>query len=453
VSKLEEKDLASKFAHEVAQKKAASTPKKSPSLVNRAQTIIQKTVKAPAAQKKQWLVSGLGLAKAVGASLPGKGATPLGAAFQTLGAIETVRAFLWKTTEDPLAQYVAQYGLEKFTNETFVNIFFNTDLHTKFVLFKVRVGDYRELTDAQGPLGRFAFTKHVFSQEYDATYYMRPEVQMNEVLDGLWTQYSGRLHVNITSTLYGSTKAEFSGFQEIESPLFGNAISRLDQLLVRHERCRESKIPRSYMCYGPPGTGKTSFAMKMAGKIGKRTLKLGAVSLRHISVKDIDYLLRHLAPDFLIIDDVDKIQTGNALPTLLEIVQRFKGGDGHTTLLMTANVITSFDTGFFRPNRIDTWLEFKLPDLHERKEVIRAYAKHQALELSEDKLLLLADESDGLSHDYLREIVSELKRCGSFQEVMELVQLMKSLLLKVVPAKTDKTAKTDEELKKEAAPK
>lgn len=452
MSKLEE-DLADKFAKEVAKNKATSKPKKSPSLVQKAQTIINKTIKAPNTQKKQWLISGLGLAKAIGSALPSKGATPIGAAFQMIGAIEVVRSNLFKTTSDPVAQYAAQYGLEKYTNETFVDIFFNTDLHTKFLLFHVRVSDYKELVDAQGPLGRFAFTKSDYSQSYDSTYYMKPDVRMNEVLDGLWTQYSGKLHVNVTSNIYGQTKAEFSGFQEIESPLFGNAISRLDQLLVRHERCRESKIPRSYMCYGPPGTGKTSFAMKMAGKIGKRTLKLGATSLGHISVKDIDYLLRHLAPDFLIIDDVDKIQTGNALPTLLEIVQRFKGGDGQTTLLMTANVITSFDTGFFRPNRIDTWLEFKLPDLHERKEVIRAYAKHNSLELAEDKLLLLAEESDGLSHDYLREIVSELKRCGSFQEVMELVQLMKSLLLKVVPAKTDKTAKTDEELKKEAAPK
>lgn len=440
MSKLEE-DLADKFAKEVARNKADSTPKKGSSLSQKAQVILNKTVLAPRARKMQWLISGFGLAKAVGAVLPSKGATPVGAIFQTIGAIETIRAALWKTTSDPVAQYAAQYGLEKFTNETFVNLFFKTDLHTKFLLLKVRINDYKELTDAQGPLGRFAFTKSDYSQEYDSTYYMRPEVQMNEVLDGLWTQYNGRLHVNITSTAYGRTMAEFSGFQEIESPLFGSAIGRMDQLLSRHNRCRESKIPRSYMCYGPPGTGKTSFAMKMASKIGKRTLKLGAVSLGHISVKDIDYLLKHLAPDFLIIDDVDKIQTGNALPTLLEIVQRFKSGDGQTTLLMTANAITGFDTGFFRPNRIDTWLEFKLPELSERKEVIRAYAKHQELELAEDKLIQLAMSSEGLSHDYLREIVSELKQCSSFDETVELVQLMKSLLLKVVPAEKKETPK------------
>ena len=445
MSKLEE-DLADKFAKEVAKNKAASTPKKSPSLVQKAGVIVKRTIKAPNTQKKQWLISGLGLAKAIGSALPSKGATPIGAAFQMIGAIEVVRSNLFKTTSDPVAQYAAQYGLEKYTNETFVDIFFNTDLHTKFLLFHVRVSDYKELVDAQGPLGRFAFTKSDYSQSYDSTYYMKPDVRMNEVLDGLWTQYNGKLHVNVTSNMYGQTKAQFSGFQDIYSPLFGLANDRMEHLVVRHNKCRDQKIPRSYMCYGPPGTGKTTFAMKFAQALGQRTLKLGAVSLGHISVKDIDYLLLHLAPQFLIIDDVDKIQTGNALPTLLEIVQRFKGGDGQTTLLMTANTIEGFDAGFFRPNRIDTWIEFQLPQLEERKMVIRSYAERLELKLSEDNLQTLAQESEGLSHDYLREIVSELKQCNSFEEVMELVQLMKKLLLKVAPKeKKDKKKELKEE--------
>lgn len=393
----------------------------------------------------QWTVTGLNVAHIIGSNLPGRGSTTLQTVFQTLGTIAAVRAALWQSTTDPLRQYINQYGMEKHTNETFVRIFFGTELHTKFTLFVVRINDYKDLIDAQGPLGRFVFTKSDYSSEHDSTFYMGSNVQMTEVLEGLWAQYQGRLHVTVTPTIYGNGITEFSTFQNIDSPLFGEASGRMDQLVARHRKCQEQKIPRSYMCYGPPGTGKTSFAMKFATKLGNRTLKLAATSLSHISLKEIEYLLQHLRPEFLVIDDVDKMQAGNALPTLLEIVQRFKNGDGQTTLIMTANSINSFDPGFFRPNRIDTWLEFKLPELGERKDVLRSYSLQMgvAVECPVSWVEQLAIESEGLSHDYLRELVSELKQCGSFEEVITLTKLMKKLLPKAESAEA--SSKEDEE--------
>jgi AAA+ superfamily predicted ATPase len=105
---------------------------------------------------------------------------------------------------------------------------------------------------------------------------------------------------------------------------------------------------------------------------------------------------------------------------------------------MTANIVTNFDNGFYRPNRIDTWLEFKLPELEERKEVIRSYAKLFGVNLDAAIFERLAVESEGLSHDYLREIVSELKQSTPIDEVITLIQLMKTLLLKA-PVEEKKT--------------
>lgn len=433
---IQKNDLVRDFAKEVAHQKSKE-PNRS-SIGDKAKRTFKTITNSSPAQRKQWLIAAMKLAKAIGTDIPSRSSTPLGAVFQSIGAIDTIRSAIWKDTADPVAQYANQRGMEKYTNNTFVRMFFDTDLHTKFVLFTVRITDYKELIDAQGPLGRFAFTKSDYSTTYDSTYYMGPDVQMGKVLDGLWTQYDGRLHINITPNIYGRGEAEFSAFQSIDSPLFGSANLRMESLLIRHRKYQSQKIPRSYMCYGPPGTGKTSFAMKFAEKLGTRTLKLGAVSLNHISVKELDYILRHLAPEFLIIDDVDKIQTGNALPTLLDIVQRFKTGDGQTTLLLTANTITDFDTGFFRPNRIDTWIEFTLPELDERKAVISSYAERLSLDMSGAALELLASKSEGLSHDYLREIVSELKQCGSLDEILKLIVLMKRLLQQTVPKEVKK---------------
>jgi ATPase family associated with various cellular activities (AAA) len=378
---------------------------------------------------KQWLLVAFELAQKVGADLPTKDSTRFQTVMKTVGAIHTVRTVLWKTETDLVHQYAAQYGLEEFKNESFVRIFFSTKLHEQFTISSIKITEHEKLFDCQGKLGHFAFTKSNYSEYHSSTYYVKKDVDIPQVIDELWRHYDGRLYMKVVTDIFGRPHEEFSRFEIIDTPLFGSAGSQMERLLARHRRCRARKSPRTYMCYGPPGTGKSSFSMKFADTLGSRTLKLSAESLQYISVKEMDSILEHLAPEFLLIDDIDKMSPGNTLSTLLEIIQRFKSGDGSTTLMMTSNVITGFDTGLLRPNRIDSWLEFKLPKTEERKEVLRSYAQAMGVQINDEQLTTLAKVTNTLSHDYLREIMKELHECESFDEVLTLIKLMKRLLV------------------------
>ncbi len=378
---------------------------------------------------KQWLLVAAELAQKVAVDLPTRDSTRFQTVMKTIGVVHTVRTVLWKTEADPVLQYAAQYGLGEFKSESFVRIFFSTSLHEQFTVSSIKITEHEKLIDAQGPLGHFAFTKSNYSDYHSSTYYMKKGLDIPRVIDDLWHRYDGRLYLKVVTDIFGRNHEEFSRFEIIDTPLFGSAGSQMDRLLIRHRRCRARKSPRTYMCYGPPGTGKSSFSMKFADTLGSRTLKLSAESLQYISVKEMDSILQHLAPEFLLIDDIDKMTPGNTLSTLLEIIQRFKSGDGSTTLMMTSNVITGFDTGLLRPNRIDSWLEFKLPKTEERKDVLQSYAKAMAVQINDEHLTTLAQVTNTLSHDYLREIMKELHECESFEEVLTLIKLMKRLLV------------------------
>ena len=377
----------------------------------------------------QWVFLAIELARKLGDELPNREHSPLQATLKTIGAIDTVRTTLWPHTGDPVERYATQQGLVKQKGSPFVNMFFGTDLHKCFAVGSVRITDYTTITDARGELGRFVFTKNDYADAHDPTFYAKPDADMHKVLEGLWRQYEGRLYVSVESDPWGKSIIEFSSFPHVESPFYGGADAEMKRLVDRHRRCRAQGSPRSYMLFGPPGTGKSTFATAFAEELGSRTLKLSAESLEHTSIKDMIYLLENLCPEFLIVDDIDKVNVGNSLSTLLETLQRFKSVE--TTIMMTANTISGFDKGLLRPDRIDTWVEFKLPELGERREVLRAYLKRSHLEITDEQLEALAVASDTLSQDYLRELVVELRQCGSFDEVMTLVEIMKRLLASV----------------------
>lgn len=382
---------------------------------------------------KRHALSALDLAGALGQTLPNKEDTVLTSGLKTLGAASVIRKIYFPATASPLAQYARQYGLVRYDDASFVRIFFGTKLRELFTIGQSSISDYVDMYIAKGDLGHFVFTKSTYAENHDSIYYTAPKINLSDAVQGLWLKYDGRLHANIVPSGYGQTLTEYDQFAVVETPLFGDAAARLARLRAVYFRCKAQGVQRSYMFHGPPGTGKTSFAMRLADELGEKTLKMNAAGLACVSVKELGQMLRHLAPDFLIVDDVDKVQAGNALPSLLEIVQQFKLEGGHTSLILTANAVSGFDKGLLRPGRIDTWLEFKLPELGERKAVITSYAEQLGVEISVDQVSDLADKTDTLSHDYLRELVTELRQCGSFDETIALALLQKNLLALATP--------------------
>lgn len=379
---------------------------------------------------------GLRLATEIVPRLPARGDNLLQVCVKILSLIDSTTNIMSPAKQNALDLLINQRGLVETKNEQFVSLFFDTNLYEQFNIRRYALTEYQDLIEASSPtFGDLLFIEYNYSNGGpESSFYHEKGMDFAEILRGMWDAYEGRLHVTIGSGQYGSgTSSEFASFNEIPNPLYGPMKDRMEALVKRHRRFAIDKVPRSYMFYGRAGTGKSSFALLFAERIGGRSLKMDAQSLSFAHVRDISFLISNLQPDFLIIDDVDKADTAKGLPTLLEILQRFKNEYTSTSLIMTSNTTDTFDDGFLRPGRVDTWEEFKLPEAEERRALITKYVDEFKSPASTEHLDELVKLTEGLSHDYLREVALEL-RYDEIDHVVKTVTLMHALL----KAKADK---------------
>ena len=383
----------------------------------------------------------LKLASDIVPKLPGRGDTLLQVVVKGLSIADSIESIYAPAKQNALEALIERYGLEETRNEQFVSIFFDTNLYEQFQIKRFTLSEYMEIIQAShDSFGSIFFVEYTYSNGPEDSFYHTKGIDFPEILKGLWDSYEGRLHVTIGKGQYGcGTESEFATFSEIPNPMFGEMQGTLDRLIARHRRFRTDKVPRSYMFYGKPGTGKSSFVMAFCEKLGNRTLKMDAQSFAHLHVRDVSFLLRNLQPDFLMIDDVDKADTSKALPTLLDVLQRFKTEHPDVSVLMTANKTDDFDTGLLRPGRIDTWVPFEMPDESERRTILSHYLIENKVTLDEAAVTKCVEMTDGLSQDYIREVALALKY-EETEHVLTTILFMVELLKKSEKAKESKAS-------------
>jgi KaiC/GvpD/RAD55 family RecA-like ATPase len=373
----------------------------------------------------------LRLASDIIPKLPQKGETPVHIFVKLLAIVDSAQTILAPVSKrGALDDIVELYNLEQTKNEQFVSLFFDTNLYQQFETHRFQINDFMEVIWAShASFGNILFMEYSYSNSGpEDTFYHTKGIPFSEILRGLWESYDGRLHVTITEGGYDSTRTEFAPFKEGDNPLYGPMAEKLDTLVERHRAYTQDGFPRSYMFKGVAGTGKSSFATKFASRLGKRTVKMDAVSLTHAHVKEITFLLDSLNPDFIIFDDMDKADVTKGLPTILDVVQRFKTDYKKTSIIMTANSVSNFDEGLLRPGRIDTWVEFKLPDAEERRTILEQYINQlESKAISEAEVASLVRATSKLSHDYIREVALQL-RYEPTAHVLENVAIMRQLL-------------------------
>jgi cytidylate kinase len=379
----------------------------------------------PVFEKK--LRDGLLLVEKIYKEIPGKDASKLQKTLSWIHVADVAYSTLKGRGQSPFADMAAARGLQSKTDGPFVRLFWGTDIYKQFQIKSHKIDDWTTAIEATGPEGHFLFSKSLWSDEHSYQYYVAVSTDTEALISSLWSRLGGRIHIDVGQSNQG-TKLQYCGFPHANTSFFGGSEERLTSLVARHRRCVAQKVSRSYLFHGPPGTGKSSFANAFSERLGERILKLNSTSLAKISVKEMEQILDDLRPDFLLLDDVDKVVVDNAIPVVLDIVQRFKDCAGQATLIMTANSVNKFDKGLLRPGRIDTWVEFKLPEEKERRDVLVRYNALLEADLSEKQIGQLVMLTDKLSQDYLKEIVCEYRQCGSYTEVEELVKKMKTLL-------------------------
>ncbi len=173
---------------------------------------------------------------------------------------------------------------------------------------------------------------------------------------------------------------------------------------------------RSLLFSGPPGTGKSTGVRQLSRGLGLRTLrveiKMLAESDRRMQslTASLDTLVRALAPEALILDDIDRVQEEDKLLHFLELTKRTC-----RVVLASANNVGDMTPATLRPGRFDEIIEVNKAD----KNVVRAL-------LGDDEILF--EKIGHLPMAYIAEFVNRRAALGrdvAMEEIPTLLERFK----------------------------
>ena len=185
-------------------------------------------------------------------------------------------------------------------------------------------------------------------------------------------------------------------------------------LRERVKRFIAAKVARSYLIYGPPGSGKSTTIQNIARSLGLRTLRVELAegpgqqaksSDAQAVATSLEAVVMLLAPDVLILDDLDRIEVSAELLRLLEFVRaRTK------VVLCSANRLEPLMGAALRPGRLDEVLRL---DAVEEEARLRLVGNNAAL----------AHRLEGLPVAYVVDFMARVRVLGEAAALAELPEL------------------------------
>ncbi len=186
------------------------------------------------------------------------------------------------------------------------------------------------------------------------------------------------------------------------------------------------KIPRGAMLIGPPGTGKTLLAKAVAGEAKVPFFSLSGsdfvemfVGVGASRVRDLFKQAKEKAPSIIFIDEIDAIGRArgkNAMTgsnderenTLNQLLTEMDGFGTNTGVIVIAatNRADVLDKALVRPGRFDRQIYVDLPDLIERKEILKVHLKPLILKKDID-INFLARQTPGFSGADIANVCNE----------------------------------------------
>ena len=346
---------------------------------------------------------------------------------KTIALADTIHGFVFGK-KDPVKEYLGQYDVESDTNQSFVRLVFSTrvanffkstvtsiDLTTKLIEVKVEGN------------GRLYFIEYISENETSRSdeFYFTRGFDFEAFLAKVWSFYDGKIHVTLQLKDYRYFPC-FSTFTVPKNPIFGSAQDLLKKMKKKDKRYRIDNVARSYMYIGPPGTGKSTFAQQLCSHSSK-IIKFDAKSLDNISLENMNFLIEGLKPDYVIIDDIDKVIFSSSVATLLDVLETIKYKYPETTVVLTANEYQLLDRALIRPGRIDEIIEFDCQNDKDRRDILKGYAKEMGVTLSKKNVTHIIKQTAGLSAAYLREVVVQLKY-SPMEDVLSTINTMRKIL-------------------------
>ena len=221
----------------------------------------------------------------------------------------------------------------------------------------------------------------------------------------------------ITPTISNVLFKDVAGIDEVKSELM-----EIVDFLKNPRKYREFgvKLPRGVLMIGPPGVGKTLVAKAVAGEAGvpffyqsgasfvQIYVGMGAKRVRELFAKAKSY-----APSIIFIDEIDAVgkargggRNDEREATLNQLLTEMDGFNDSSGIIVIAatNKIEMIDEALLRSGRFDRRVFLALPDLNDRKDILKSYLSSKKHEVDIDAL---ARHTTGFSGAGLATLVNE----------------------------------------------
>ncbi len=155
-----------------------------------------------------------------------------------------------------------------------------------------------------------------------------------------------------------------------------------------------ARTPKGVLLVGPSGTGKTLLARAVAGEANVQFLSIAGsefmemlVGVGASRVRDLFETAKKLAPSIIFIDEIDAIGRARGSgyagghnereQTLNQILVEMDGFESNDNVIVMAatNRGELLDSALVRPGRFDRRVRVSLPDLEERKHIVKIHSK------------------------------------------------------------------------------
>jgi cell division protease FtsH len=186
-----------------------------------------------------------------------------------------------------------------------------------------------------------------------------------------------------------------------------------------------ARIPRGVIIVGPPGTGKTLLARAVANEAGVPFFHISAsefvemfVGVGASRVRDLFQTAKKAGRSIIFVDEIDAVgrERGAGLggghdereQTLNQILVEMDGFERDDTRIVIAatNRPDILDPALLRPGRFDRRIVLDMPDINDRKEILKIHARGKPLAKDID-LKMVASRTPGFTGADLANLMNE----------------------------------------------